>query len=44
MEAESLDHEARIRKLEQRVPDLACELKLLGALTSTPGWRNWNSA
>jgi hypothetical protein len=31
MEADSPDHEERIRKLEQRVPDLACELKLLGA-------------
>jgi len=29
MEADSPDHEERIRKLEQRVPDLACEIKLL---------------
>ncbi|HEY0584654.1 MAG TPA: hypothetical protein VGD52_00850 [Pseudoduganella sp.] len=31
MEAEPVDHEVRIRELEQKVPDLACELKLLGA-------------
>lgn len=31
MEAEPFDHEERIRELEQRVPDFACELKLLGA-------------
>lgn len=29
MEADSPDHEERIRKLEQRVPDLACEIRLL---------------
>ena len=29
MEADSPDHEERLRKLEQRVPDLACEIKLL---------------
>jgi len=29
MEADSPDHEERIRKLEQRVPDLACGIKLL---------------
>lgn len=31
MEADSPDHEERLRKLEQKVPDLACEIKLLGA-------------
>ena len=31
MEAESPDHEERLRKLEKSVPDLACQLKLLEA-------------
>lgn len=31
MEADSPDHEERLRKLEQSVPDLACQLKLLEA-------------
>ena len=30
MEADSPDHEERLRKMEQKLPDLACELKLLG--------------
>jgi len=29
MEADTPDHEERIRKLEQRVTDLACEIRLL---------------
>ena len=31
MEADSPDHEERIRELERKVPDLACEMKLMGA-------------
>ncbi|MTW14535.1 hypothetical protein GM658_28365 [Pseudoduganella eburnea] len=31
MEADSPDHEKRFRELERKVPDLACEMKLLGA-------------
>lgn len=30
MEADSPDQEERIRKLEQKLPDLACEIKVLG--------------
>lgn len=30
MEADSPDHDERIRKLEQKLPDLACEIRLLG--------------
>jgi len=31
MEADSPDHESRIRELERKLPDLACEMKIMAA-------------